>query len=163
MSVSIYVEQSERKRAMLPCDCVSYGSIDSGCYVCKGLGICEQTVFDVEPLNMSNANAASVFSLIGIHGEDVYYGSVEADKVADLRRRIFMALNRQDEIASAVRPTHIEYTTRVVTDDDGLSRIDRAPRLFSMGNNEEYLVRRLRDIDELLQKAQEKNCGIYWG
>lgn len=163
MSVSIYVEQVSYSRREIPCHCLSDGEIDSGCYVCSGTGRMEETVYDPEPLNLSNSNAASVFSLLGIRGDSVYAGSVTPSEIADLRRRILHVINAQGEVESAVRPTHIEYTTRVFKDADGLSRIERAPRLFSMGIDSEYIVNRLRQIDELLRKAQEKDCGIYWG
>lgn len=111
-----------------------------------------------ECMNMANGNAFAILSLVGITGEDVYYGDLAVDSIPEMQRRALRALNQEDAVDSATSESTVESRTRVEGDS-----IVRGPTVYTMGRDAEYVRRRLTDFLQMLKEAQAENSGIHWG
>lgn len=125
------------------------------------------TTREAPEVNIGHGAIGGLVRLLGLPGGDTgdIYGSMDATEVADFRRAIFKALNK-DRSSLVVEPYELKgghAGTAIVKDEDGTPRIQRmGAGYISFGNTDEQTVRRLTDLDKLAQYAQEKGYGISW-
>lgn len=125
------------------------------CTLCDGKGWYYRDTI-LPKINLANANAAAILSLMGYKDEDLYHGDVSISK---FRRAYIKALNANP--AKAVRPEHIEHgKPREI--EPGV--VDLKPiRMFSSELSEEDIKERLARIGQFLQEAiANKATRIYW-
>lgn len=96
-------------------------------------------ITDAPELNVSNANAEAILSVLGFE-EIQYEGTISGD---DLMGRIL--------IAQAINPT-----------DAGIPAT-RDGNFISCGRNEGYIDQRLEQLAEIAAFATKHNLSIYWG
>lgn len=96
-------------------------------------------------LNVSNANASIVFTLMGIGAEADYCGEIVQSRLAVISRNVIKNLNTVKRVGAHVRPTII----------DG--------RFIDGGVTYEQVERYCTTILSVIKCAQENNTGINWG
>ena len=148
MSVTFWVPQAPRTRAMVPCTYQGCAD-DNRCGYCAD-GLEEQVTSPAPDLNLANGNAAVVLAVLGIPSADVeLYGSLAGDDIASTRRRIVRALN-------------VDLTVYERANDAGMGP-RRGARVITQGLDTEGIRERLTRLDAVLAYAQANGHEVHWG
>jgi len=131
------------------------------CPSCPG----EMKVSDSPEVNLSNVNAAEILAKLDLSTEDLS-GRVEARDLGDFRRRIFRAWN--GDLDRMVREPYTipggSGKPFVMTDSEGVTHIQRMGATVHYGGNSlDQIRRRLQQLDQLAQYAQENGFALVWG
>mgnify|MGYP007046938857 FL=1 len=118
--------------------------------------------------NFANVNARNLIRLLklpsdGLGGGDMMGGSCDAPTML----RAIMRVSNTDRTSALREPVEMaggHAGTAVVTDDSGVSRIERmGAHCIDAGNTDEQTLRRLDDLTKLAQYASEHGLEISWG
>lgn len=154
MSVSFYINTPSKVETVV-CDNPWHGdegySVGTGGFRCgcDDSGMLTRHVYDVEPLNFSNANAAAVIRLLNLE-DDRGCGSLSSEEVPSVLRRCLLIINSERTRSQETEDPYEE------------GGIDSA-RVISFGRNDDYIIRRVSEIRDLLVEAIRVNTGIVWG
>lgn len=134
------------------------------CPACKDAGYYMDDQSEGPEINMSNANARTIMSVLGYEPDDGY--TIPVDQIPIVKRRIVELLNKQGSTSAYTRAdTDTRVDHGMVHSKDpvtGLDRIERktGPRVIDFGIDEGYIHRRLQEILELLDYAQKLNAEV---
>jgi len=105
---------------------------------------------DAPEANFSNTNARGLLGLLGIDPENDngLCGEIPHDQIANVRREITRA--RNSNRSQAVMPATV-------------SREANGPLLIECGSTDEQVLRRLEQLDMVLEHAQRNGNAVHWG
>lgn len=142
MSVSFTIPQEPEVPHKDTCMCYNDGQSSPDCPDCKGEGEVE---FMMRPyLNFTNTNTAAILDVIYPRWHDLY-GSWSGKTLHEVRRKLFRALN-----IKRVRSYHL------IPEEVG-------DNFYSAPLTDEGLVRRLRDLQEMVVKAIQNGWEVSYG
>lgn len=158
----------EAPRKVVPCwYCEHYKStspdllVDGKCdRFCPGT----EEVSEAPELNLSNDSALGILGLLGLPRQDG--GTVEAQEVPDVLRKVIRALNVEADRQGLVREGYDEraHEARIERDaETGLPTISTGCRVVSFGTTDEQTVRQLTVLRELLVYAADRGLPVGWG
>jgi hypothetical protein len=108
--------------------------------------------------NWSNSNAAYVFSVFGYQLCEDGCGLFTVNEFPKIRSALLRALNTN----VVGRPTTTSYSTNVVLNEDAISEIKPGLTITRFGLSDEDLQERLRDLFDLVIRANELNKPIQY-
>jgi len=108
---------------------------------------CETSGEFKQELNYSNSNAASLMRLMGIDPEPA--GEIEPDEIPRLKNHI-------ETLLAEPKLREYEITEPRITVGNGIST-------HFGGRPDESIVRRLRQMSQLFELAQNLWTPVYWG
>ena len=147
MSISFYpsIENHKPSARLVKCHfCTLHSDVyehNQICTFCDGNG--EYSEMDMPELNLANTNAIAMMGLIGIVPD--YCGEVEVSLIPEIRRNILVQLNVKSLRAVAIRESVKECN------------------VYSTGIDDEYIIDRLKAMDEILVYCQKHNDNFCWG
>lgn len=150
MSIDIFCPQSPQVLLeQHDCSvCGAEGQSRPRCPYCKGTGTIKFYGPKVR-LNLANSNATAIFRLLGIQNPNCY-GEWKNEEIGGLRQKILYAINSKN---------HRSAETLPAVDTAGQPGV----RMISPGRDDDYLVRKLRMLDQVLKQAQENGWSVVWG
>jgi len=137
------------------------------CGYCQD-GIEFERISDAPECNFCNENARNLLDLLDLPcDEPGLYGCVEVEDLAALRRRIMFLTNSEAKRAHLVTETQViggEKRVRSVLDGN-VVRLERTSigRVIRCGNTDDQTLRRLGQLDRLLEFAQVSGFRVTWG
>lgn len=97
----------------------------------------------VEPLNVSNCNAAALLELAGLPSTP--YGEIAQERLETVITKLLRALNSESSRLQAE------------------TSVPDSPQWHDCARTDEYLKRRVAEMLALLVFARTKGCGVTWG
>ena len=140
MSITFRIKNGPTEIFSEECYCGDEAA-DPSCHYCKGSGRYSFEE-DIHSVNMSNMNSGAIMRVIGIPFD--YCGEIQSKDLSTVRQCIFVALNRDSQRSNEHREQKVEGN------------------FFTSGINDEYIVRRLKELDSLCRAAQEFEESVVW-
>lgn len=154
MSVTFWVPDAPRTRVMVPCSSEIYDNEASHpCTPSKTCGYCqngfeEQWTSPAPDLNVANETARVLLLILRLNVNIDLYGSVEPNRIADVRRSIIRALSTGLPEQEAVPAFEFK--------NPGATGV-------SFGLDAERIRDRLSRLDAVLVYAQQHAQRVSWG
>ena len=166
----VWSSQDWESKQTEPCrDCdgtgkETYDNKEYSCRRCHGKGKTEEWVIDAPELNVANANAGTILSMMGLSvqpGE--YSGLIHNKDLPQIMRKLILLKNTSTEKHTSPN-TVSQGPMGKRTDDQGITHIGRqGPTMYDMGRNQEQVNRYLDTLIKMVKFAQEHNASISWG
>jgi hypothetical protein len=135
------------------------------CWECRGSGVVNDRVYPVEPVNLSNHNAAIVLEALGL--QIVEYGSIPADQVHTVIRMGIRANNTPGTFEALAEPGYVvpagSAGVQIIEEDGVLVVRHMGPRIVSAGMSAEGIAWRAGRVLGLFHAAARLGCGVHWG
>lgn len=140
-------------------ECEATGVWPSGkqCFYCRGSGKEKETVYNLPELNVSNANARRILTMLGF--EDDSTGWIPSERLPELRRTL-IRLKNTDRSGHAIEPSK-EQKTRMDTSGD-IPTITKGPTMYSGGFSDGYMLSTIERLLDMIDYAQKNGYGISW-
>jgi hypothetical protein len=142
----------------------TYNNKGYSCMRCHGKGKTEEWGSDAPELNVANANAGTILSMMGLPvqpGE--YSGLIHNKDLPKIMRRLITLKNTSTEKHTSPN-TVSQGPMGKRTDDQGITHIGRqGPTMYDMGVSQEQVDRYLDTLIKMVKFAQEHNASISWG
>lgn len=164
MSVTFIAILAPTEMEEAECYFCDSGVINPKCPVCSGTGIMDKEVSTLPEINLANNNAESLLMLVSPEKLDVndLCGEWEIEDLPIVRRTLIRLLNSEKDRAYEIEEAKNTRAPTKVVINDGDKYIQPGMRIISAGRTDEYLVRRLNQLLELVVKAQEIQSPIAW-
>jgi hypothetical protein len=148
------------------CFCVWHGEADKGCRDCKGTGKWTRNVARFADADMTGESWFKVVNFLSLplFGEDREGGQLSLKQTSTWLKCILKAKNGNhagEHVEAAFEGR--AHAPRIVTDEDGMSRVSQGCRVIFGGYTEERLMRHVVSLERLLLDAQGHECGLTWG
>ena len=154
------------KYEMVPCmvcDGTGKDSYDgTNCRYCLGDGKSKEWVSNAPTLQVSNANAGAIASMLGLDNSD-YSGIITHEQLPAIMKKLIL-LKNQDTKHYTQDPTVNRGNMRQTTDTEtGLTSIGRGPTIHDMGRSQGQVDRYVDTLMDMVKFAQQHGAGISWG
>jgi hypothetical protein len=145
------------------CDGTGKDSYDgTDCRYCLGVGKSKEWVSNSPTLQVSNANAGAIASMLGLDNSD-YSGIIPNEQLPAIMKKLIM-LKNQDTKHHTQDPTVNRGNMRQTTDTEtGLTSIGRGPTIHDMGRSQGQVDRYVDTLMDMVKFAQQHDAGISWG
>ena len=131
------------------------------CDCCAGTGVAVERVYPLDPINMANATAHVVTTVLGLPT----YGRIAPEAVPDAIRNAIRALHSdlgQYEEAPSYTPGG-HAGVKVIERPDGVAEIVRmGPAIYNFGMAADGIAYRIERLLRMLHTAATLGCGVYW-
>ena len=132
------------------------------CSYCKGSKETKEWVSNAPTLQVSNANAGAIASMLGLDNSD-YSGIITHEQLSAIMKKLIL-LKNQDTKHYTQDPTVNRGNMRQTTDTEtGLTSIGKGPTIHDMGRSQGLVDRYVDTLMDMVKFAQQHGAGISWG
>lgn len=133
------------------------------CHYCDGKKTTTQSVTDAPDIDVSMGNAATIFDMLGVEGDqEEYTGIIPHKDLPEVMRRLIRLKN--GNVDHYTTPDNEQSRKMIKTKNtDGMDQIGyNGPRIIQFGRTQSQVTGYLERLIKLVQFAQKNNCDIRW-